>query len=110
MELDEGTLSQIRGLGGDELLRRLARLYLEHTPLRLEEVRRGVAAQDWKRTARAIHSVRSSSATLGAVDLAETAADLEALADEERRAQLEAGLPDFEKEIRAALGALAKLA
>lgn len=110
MKLDAGILSQIRGLGGEELLRKLARLYLEHTPLRLEEVRRGIAAQDWKRTARAIHSVRSSSATLGAVDLAETAADMEALADEEHRAELEAGLPDLEKKIGEALGALTELA
>jgi len=110
VKLDAGILSQIRGLGGEELLRKLARLYLEHTPLRLEEVRRGIAAQDWKRTARAIHSVRSSSATLGAVDLAETAADMEALADEEHRAELEAGLPDLEKKIGEALGALTELA
>ncbi len=110
MELDAKTLAQIREIGGDELLGRLAKLFLEHTPVRLEEVRRGLAMGDWTRTARAIHSVRSSSVTLGAVDLANTAAELEQIASEEDREQLESALPRLEQRIQTALVALGQLA
>jgi HPt (histidine-containing phosphotransfer) domain-containing protein len=109
VELDAKTLSQIREIGGEELLARLARLFLEHTPLRLEEVRRGLAAGDWSRISRAIHSLRSSSVTLGAVDLARTAAELEAMAGEENREQLEAALPGLAKKAELALRVLEKL-
>ncbi len=110
MELDRKTLAQIREIGGDELLGRLARLYLEHTPVRIEEVRRGLAAGDWPRTLRAIHSMRSSSATLGANELAQTAAELERLAEEGNRDRLESSLPELEEQTQTALRALAKLA
>ncbi len=110
MELDVKTLAQIREIGGDELLGRLARLFLEHTPLRLEEIRRGLASDDWSRTARAVHSLRSSSVTLGAIELAETAARLESLAGEQKREDFESGLPELEEETRTALLALKKLA
>lgn len=106
MELDVKTLSQIREIGGDELLSKLARLYLENTPMRLEELRRGMAAADWKRTARAIHSVRSSSVTLGAIELAETAAGMEKVAEAGDRDGLEASLPQLLEQIQAALQAL----
>lgn len=96
-------MSQIRNIGGDELLARLARLFLEHTPVRLEEIRRGLLAGDWSRTALAIHSLRSSSVTLGATDLAERAADLERLATHKKRKALESALPGMEEETRSVL-------
>ena len=110
MELDTKTLAQIREIGGDELLAKMARLYLEHTPLRLEEIRRALAAGDWSRTRRAIHSMRSSSATLGASELAQTAAELERVAEQENREQLESSLPELEKQAQTALRAFEKLA
>lgn len=110
MELDAKTLAQIRRIGGDELLGKLARLYLEHTPVRLEEVRRGLATSDWKRAALAIHSVRSSSVTLGAMALAERAADLEKLAEDGRKDDLEKAFPDLETLTQAALRAVGDLA
>ncbi len=110
MELDVKTLAQIREIGGDELLGRMARLYLEHTPVRIEEIRRALAAGDWSRTRRAIHSMRSSSATLGANELAQTAAELERMAEQENREQLESSLPGLEKQTQTALRALEKLA
>lgn len=109
MELDAKTLSQIREIGGDELLDKLARLFLENTPLRLEEVRRGLAADDWSRASRAVHSVRSSSVTLGAMELAEVAARLERLAGEEKREQFEGALPELQESAQTALAVIEKL-
>lgn len=110
MELSSKTLSQIRGIGGDELLKKLALLYLENTPVRLEEVRRGLVAKDSKRTALAIHSIRSSSATLGAVELADRAGELERMADGDETDRLESALPEFETMTREALQEIEKLA
>lgn len=109
LELDTETLSQIRAIGGEELLGKLARLYLENTPMRLEELRRGMAAGDWERTARAIHSVRSSSVTLGAIELAETAATMEKMAEAGERERLESSLPELLEQTQAALQALGEL-
>ena len=110
MELDTETLSQIREIGGDKLLGKLARLYLEHTPVRLEEIRRALAAGDWSRTADAMHSLRSSSATLGANELAQTAAEMERMAEQGNSEELEISLPGLEKQTQMALRALEKLA
>ncbi|MFQ5527955.1 MAG: Hpt domain-containing protein [Thermoanaerobaculia bacterium] len=110
MELDAKTLSQIRGIGGDELLSKLVGLYLEHTPVRLEEIRRSLLAGDWRRTERAIHSLRSSSVTLGATDLAEHAAELEQLANRKERKALESALPDLESMTRSVLTSMRQLA
>lgn len=110
MELDAKTLTQIRDIGGSDLLGRLARLYLENTPVRLEEFRRGLARSDWRRAALAIHSVRSSSLTLGVMSLAENAAELEKLAEGGQKAELEQALPAFEALTREALLAVSKFA
>lgn len=110
MELDAKTLAQIRKIGGKKLLGRLANLYLENTPMRLEEIRRGLAAEDWRRTALAIHSVRSSSVTLGATDLAESAAELEKLAENGRKEELEQALPGLESMTQDVLRTLEELA
>ncbi len=109
VELDAKTLAQIRRIGGDDLLGRLARLFLEHTPVRLEEIRRGIVAGDWPRAALAIHSLRSSSVTLGAIELAERAAVLERLAEREETEALESALPSLEEHARAALLSMRRL-
>lgn len=109
MELDPAILSQIRGIGGDKLVGKLARMFLELTPVRLEEIRRALASGDWHRTSNAIHSLRSSSATLGATALADRAGQLERLAAREEREALEAAFPELEEEARAVLANMQKL-
>ena len=109
MELDQKTLRQIREIGGDQLLRRLVDLFVENTPMRLEEMRRALAGEDWTRAALAAHSLRSSSVTLGATELASRAADIESLANEKDLGPVEAALPDLENLARAAQSSLRAL-
>ena len=62
-------LRQIRDLdpgSGDELLVRVGRMYLESTPALLESLRQAVAAGDAIAVGHAAHSLKSSSANLGA--------------------------------------------
>ena len=67
--LNPRALRQIRDLdpgSGDELLVRVGRMYLESTPALLESLRQAVAAGDAIAVGHAAHSLKSSSANLGA--------------------------------------------
>lgn len=78
--LSHEVVSQIRQLGGEKLLNELAQLYLEHTPKRLESLSEGLRSGDLGQVAKAAHSIRSSSVSLGAEQVAENAAVIERLA------------------------------
>ena len=80
-DLNEDVLAQLRRVGGQDLVAELMRLYLTHTPERLRRVRRALAEGDLRRVSKAVHSLRSSSATLGAAELATVLAEVEAAAD-----------------------------
>ncbi len=97
--LDQATLSQIRDLGGDELLHKLVSMFLENTPLRLEEIRRGLKMGDLARTEVAAHSLRSSSITLGATGVSELAAAVERMARAGDEAALREALPRLGKRV-----------
>ena len=78
--LDENVLSQIRALqgpGNRDLLKKVAGLYLTNTPSLFDSLRKAVAANDPEALYKAAHALKSSSANLGAVSLAEVAKDLE---------------------------------
>jgi HPt (histidine-containing phosphotransfer) domain-containing protein len=97
--LDSATVEQIRQLGGDKLLTELVEIFLKHTPLRLQELRAGLAEGDTVRAAKAAHSFRSSSISLGARALAEEAASLERLADQGDTSEVRERLPAFESSV-----------
>jgi HPt (histidine-containing phosphotransfer) domain-containing protein len=87
--LDAATLRGLRALdptGGDEVLREIAAIYLEDTPLRLRELDDAAAAKQTERFIRAAHSLKGSSASLGvtamriAAEKAESAARTSGLA------------------------------
>lgn len=108
-DLDQTTLDQIRNLGGDALLGKLVRMYLENTPLRLEEIRRGLQQGDLSRTELASHSLRSSSVTLGAVEVAATAASLEKMARSGDTQGVGRALPELDETVTAACAVLSAL-
>ena len=68
-------------VGGAALVEQLFRLYLTHAPRRVERVRDGLARDDLDAVARAVHSLRSSSATLGAAELVTSLEAMEAAAE-----------------------------
>lgn len=79
--LDEEILAQLRRVGGEELVLELMRLYAAHTPERMRRARRALASGDLAHAAKAMHSLRSSSATLGAGELAGELGAIESAAD-----------------------------
>ena len=73
-------ISALDRLDGDEtLFLQVVRLFLDESPARLDALPRLVQSRDWNSLQRAAHSFKSSSATLGAMELSKRARDLEEL-------------------------------
>ncbi|MDS4029984.1 MAG: response regulator [Candidatus Contendobacter sp.] len=71
--LDQRALNQIRAMqrpGSPDLLGKIIGLYLENSPGLLRQIRDAVASQDGDALRQAAHSLKSSSANLGATELA----------------------------------------
>ena len=78
--IDPQVIKNLRALNPDdkgEFLREIVAIYLEDTPLRIAELDESLAAGDLQKFARAAHSVKGSSANLGAVFLRGAAERLE---------------------------------
>ena len=70
--LDAITLQGLRELGGEDdpgLFAELIDLFLEDAPLRMEELRRGLDKRDMPLLERAAHTLKSSSANIGALSM-----------------------------------------
>jgi signal transduction histidine kinase/CheY-like chemotaxis protein len=81
--LDPAPLEAIRAIersGRAGMLRKVISLYLETSPTRLRELREALAQGDGDALRRAAHSLKSSSANLGATQLADLSRELEGLA------------------------------
>jgi HPt (histidine-containing phosphotransfer) domain-containing protein len=105
--LSREVVSQIRQLGGEKLLNELAELYLEHTPKRLESLGVGVRRGNREQVAKAAHSIRSSSLSLGAAQVAENAAAIERLANAGSSEDLDQLAARLEEAAAAVMGHLA---
>ncbi len=77
-------LEKLRTLGGEALVSRVVALFLELGPQRLGDGRRAMASGDLPTAERCFHSLRSSAANVGAVEVSRLAAVLE---EEARRGE-----------------------
>ena len=108
--LDRAALEAIRALQNDaapDLLLQVVRLYFDSAPVLLERLRTALIAGDHEAIGIAAHSLKSSSANLGATVLADMCKELESAA---RRGALSSALPDadaIEREYNAVRQALA---
>ena len=81
--LDEQALKQIRALrkpGGPDLLKRIATLYVTNSRVLIDALRAAIIAGDAPAAHQAAHSLKSSSANVGATELTKLCAALEAAA------------------------------
>lgn len=67
---------------GAEVPRRILELYMEDAPKRLAEIDRSISAGDAEALRSALHSLKGSSANLGASRLADLCTSLEVLAND----------------------------
>jgi signal transduction histidine kinase/DNA-binding response OmpR family regulator len=105
-------LQNIRALSatnGDALLERVLQAYLKDTPPHLQALRQALAAGDTEQLRKTAHSLKSSSANVGALTLSQRCKDLEQLVRSNTTAGAAELLADMERSfqaVRQALGAL----
>ncbi len=109
MELDTEILAQLETVGGRKLIDELFALYVTHAPARRERIQRALDAEDAESAAKAFHSLRSSSAMLGATALVETLKDLEHTASNGDIAKVAASWPAAEQQMLQLLDSLDRL-
>ena len=93
-DTEREALDRLAQVGGERLVRDLAVLYLEQSPERLAAAQAALQRDDAGSLARAVHSLKSSSAQLGAQSLAGACAAAEEAAErgDLRAAEVELGL------------------
>ncbi|MBE0620471.1 MAG: response regulator [Burkholderiales bacterium] len=85
--LDESALDALRALdkdGSRGVVRRVFDIYLKNAPVLIAEMQAGATKNDLDRMSRAAHSLKSSSRSVGAVNLADICRKLERSANEGR--------------------------
>ena len=92
--LDSNVLQSLKELGGDDdpgLFLELIDLFLQDAPQRMQEIEQGLADGDIRRLERAAHTLKSSSANIGALSLSALFKRMEG----EARMEQSSGLPEL---------------
>jgi len=76
------SIQALESNGSPGLMARLIEVYLRSSPELIDQMREGVAGEDAQTIERAAHSLKSSSATLGALELSELCKELERIGRE----------------------------
>ena len=80
--IDHACLDSIRnlkGVGGDKMVRRVVELYLSNSSMLLEELRLAASQADSERIRQAAHALKSSSQNVGALGVAALSQRIEAM-------------------------------
>jgi HPt (histidine-containing phosphotransfer) domain-containing protein len=110
--IDPQAIENLRALNpgdNDEFLREIAGIFLEDTPQRIAELDQSLKAGDVPKFTRAAHSIKGSSANLGAMTLRSVAEKLEHQSRKEGLANVAALVGDVKTEFARAQAELAKL-
>jgi signal transduction histidine kinase/CheY-like chemotaxis protein len=108
-QINRQALENIRALSasnGDALLERVLQAYLDDTPTHLHTIGQAIASGNTGQMRKAAHSLKSSSANVGADALAQRCKDLEQLARNDTTMGAAALLADMERSFLAARQAL----
>ena len=104
--LDLSALDRLREWGGEKLLGQMIRLFLENAPNRMAQIRAGLDGGDIKESEKGAHSLKSSSANVGAQQVRGIAAEMERTAAGGDAAAASALLPSLESAFSQAIAAL----
>lgn len=104
--IDRDALDRLEEWGSAELIGRMIRIFLDHAPTRIDEIRNGVSGGEIRETEMGAHSLRSSAGNLGATRLRDLCARIEDLAEEGDAERAGALVPEVEEAHREATEAL----
>jgi HPt (histidine-containing phosphotransfer) domain-containing protein len=110
--IDPESIENLRALNpgdNDEFLREITGIFIEDTPLRIAELEQSLAAADLPKFTRAAHSIKGSSANLGAMALRAAAEKLEHQARTEGLTDVVALMTSLKTEFERAHAALTAL-
>ena len=110
--IDPQSIQNLRDLNpgdNDEFLREIVGIYLEDTPNRIVELEQSLATGDTPKFTRAAHSVKGSSANIGAMIVRGVAEKLEHQSHREGLGNVNALLAELKVEFGRAQAELAKL-
>jgi CheY-like chemotaxis protein len=108
-QINRQALNNIRALSpsnGDALLERVLQAYLDDTPTQLRSIGKAIASGDAVQMRKSAHSLKSSSANVGADALAQRCKELEQLGHNDTTAGAAVLLADMERSFQAARQAL----
>jgi len=94
--VDRDVLDELERAVGDDraFLRELVETYLEDAPRQIAALRSGIAAGDVESTNRAAHTLKSTSASIGALGLSAMARELQTMTAPETTAASDLNEPD----------------
>jgi HPt (histidine-containing phosphotransfer) domain-containing protein len=75
--IDEAALERLEEWGGPSLSNEIVRLFLDHGPTRMDQIRGAIDGEDLDVPERGAHSLKSSAANVGARHVQEAASELE---------------------------------
>ena len=104
--LEAGAIARLDRIGGSGFVIEMIELFLENAPQRLDSAREAYDHEDPATLYRAVHSLKSTAANLGARTLQATAASAETRARDEDMDAIPPLLDDLEREYEAAREAL----
>ena len=110
--IDPESIANLRDLNpGDngEFLREIVSIYIEDTPKRIEDLKKSLAAGDLDSFTRAAHTIKGSSANVGAVALRAVAERLEQIARKDGLGKVAPMIDDCETEFGRAMAELRRL-
>ena len=95
--IDPAALKRLHEWGGPSLSSEIIRLFLDHGPLRMDQIREAVEADDLDVPERGAHSLKSSAANVGARQLQEVASELESAASNGDLQRFRGLIPNLEQ-------------
>ncbi len=96
MELDMSTFEELKQISGADFINELVDTYLDDAPKLIREMQSALQAGDADAFRRAAHSLKSNSATFGAMRLSAQAKELEMLAKEGKLDEAGSKLPEVQ--------------
>lgn len=96
--LDPGALTRLQRIGGSEFVVEMIELFLENAPRRLESARDALEGGDRGALHRAVHSLKSTAATMGGRGLEEVARAAEGRANDDRLGEIPSLLDAMDRE------------
>ena len=104
--IDSKALERLQEWGGSRLQQQMMKLFLEHAPERMDQIRNGLADTDAHLVELGSHSLKSSAGNVGAVVVQELAEQVENAAADKDLATAGGLLPDLESAFDEAQSAL----